>query len=171
MGNILKVVSYPDKRLATPCEIVTEFDDAFRARVDDVKATHYSLTDCAALAANQVGIMERFTVIDFEDNLTIIVNGEIYERDGEESAHEGCMSILPGKIKARVPRATTIKIRFQDVWGEKHDETYTGFMARVVQHELDHLDGKVYIDYLNPFNRERVELKITKLLRRRQRGG
>ena len=166
MGKILPVVSYPDKRLATPCARVEVFDDAFRQRVEDVKATHYSLTDCAALAANQVGIMERFTVIDFDDNLTIIVNGEIYEREGEEFAHEGCMSIIPGKIKARVPRATRIRIRFQDIYGEHHDEEYKDFMARVVQHEHDHLDGKVFIDHLNPYNRAKIEKKITKLLRK-----
>jgi peptide deformylase len=108
--------------------------------------TLYSKDDGAALAANQVGILKRIIVIDYEDEYLELVNPEIIEANGEQTDNEGCLS-YPGYF-GQVKRYDFVKVTYQDRYGKKHVIEKKGNMARCLQHEIDHLDGILFIDRL-----------------------
>lgn len=167
---ILKILSYPDPRLKLKARKVEVFDEQLQRIIDDMFETHYNTKNCAALAATQLDIAAppAVTVIDFsaEKNQPLcLVNAEIIEREGEQYEVEGCMSVYPDYIHGKVKRAARIKVRAQDRHGNPLEFTADDFMAKCIQHELDHLDGKLYIDRLSSVKRQLLESKINKAKR------
>ncbi len=167
--TILKILQYPNPRLKTVAQPVETFDDEIQKIIDDMFETHYSKENCAALAATQLDIKnpKHITVIDFstnKDEPLCLVNAKIIEREGERTEEEGCMSV-GGATYEKVTRAGKIKVRAQDRHGKPLEFEADGFMAKCIQHELDHLDGVIFLDHLSPLKRSRIDKKIEKLRR------
>ncbi|MFT3741598.1 MAG: peptide deformylase [Gammaproteobacteria bacterium] len=165
---MLKILQYPNPRLNQQARKVTVFDEALQKTIDDMFETHYAAENCAALAATQLDLQDppHVTVIDFsaEKNQPLcLVNGEIVAREGELLEPEGCMSIQ-GAYES-VKRATKIKVKAQDRHGNPLEFEAEDFMAKCIQHELDHLNGVIFIDRLSRLKRERVDKKILKVKR------
>jgi len=163
---ILPIVQFPDIRLSSPTKEVSIFDDSLQKDIDDMIETHYAQTNCAALAANQLGINRRVTVIDFSEqknDLLILVNPYITHKEGETFQPEGCMSV--DGIYEKVKRAEKITVEYQSREGEKNTLTADGFLAKCIQHEIDHLDGLVFMDRLSKLKRRLLSSKIAKLYR------
>lgn len=168
--TIRKILQYPDPRLKIKAERVITFDDEIQSIIDDMFETHYNATNCAALAATQLDFdnPKHITVIDYspEKNQPLcLVNGEIIEREGEMYEEEGCMSVSGG-IYERVKRSRKIKVRAQDRYGKSFELIAEDYMAKCIQHELDHLSGIIFIDRLSPLKRRRVDKKLEKIRRR-----
>lgn len=168
--TILKILEYPDPRLKTVARRVEVFDERIKQIIDDMFETHYATDNCAALAATQLDIIDPpfITVIDFsaEKNQPLcLVNPEIIECEGEHTEVEACMSVYPGVIQDKVTRAEKIKVKALDRDGRSIEFSADGFMAKCIQHELDHLNGKVYLDHLSKLKRQLVEKKIAKVRR------
>lgn len=159
---IYDIVLYPDQRLMMPTEKVVDFDEALKKVVDDMFETHYAQKNCAGLAAPQLGIMKQITVIDFSENKDqpfCLINPEItsFSANTTEEA-EGCMSI-PG-ISAKVKRPASIVVRAQNVEGDTFEMNADGFMARCIQHEVDHLNGVLFINRLSPLKKSMINKKL-----------
>lgn len=159
---IIKILQHPNPRLKTRGYRVTDFGESTQKIIDDMFETHYASNNCAALAATQLDIKvpPHITVIDFsekKDQPLCLVNGEILSREGETNTEEGCMSLSASKrgggVYAKVKRAAKIRVRAQDRHGKLMEFNADGFMAKCIQHELDHLDGKLFIDHLSPLKR------------------
>ncbi len=168
--TILKILQYPDKRLKRVAVPVDNFGPEIQKVIDDMFETHYATQNCAALAATQLDleIPWHITVIDYtkEKNQPLcIVNGKIIHRDGEQNELEGCMSVFPSDIHEKVKRALNIKLQYQDRFGEHKEIEASGYFAKCIQHELDHLDGHIYLDRIHPIKVERVLRKIKKIQR------
>ncbi len=168
--TIVKILQYPDKRLKRVSVPVEDFGPEIQKVIDDMFETHYATPNCAALAATQLDleIPWRITVIDYsqEKNQPLcLVNAKIVSSEGEQNEYEGCMSVFPSHIHEKVKRAQTIKVQFQDRYGKPQEIEAEGYFAKCIQHELDHLDGHVYLDHLNQIKMERVQRKIKKILR------
>jgi len=166
--TILKILQYPDPRLAKKARRVTNLDAAVQKIIDDMFETHYNTENCAALAATQLDLADppHITVIDFsatKDQPLCLINGEVIERKGEQFELEGCMSVMPNYIHERVKRAAEIVVRALDRNGQVITFSAEGYMAKCIQHELDHLDGKLYIDHLSALKRDRIRNKIKKI--------
>ncbi|OGT63602.1 MAG: peptide deformylase [Gammaproteobacteria bacterium RIFCSPHIGHO2_12_FULL_45_9] len=161
--SILRILQYPDPLLRRKGMQVTDFGADFQKTVDDMFETHYAETACAALAATQLAIPNApaVTVIDFSeqhDQPLCLVNPRIVEASGELLEEEACMSVGQAgeRISAAVKRATRIRVQAQDRHGQDLDFEAVDFMAKCIQHELDHLQGKLFIDHLSPLKRERL---------------
>lgn len=166
---IIKILQYPDPRLKTVGKRVEVFDDQIQKIIDDMFETHYAAKNCAALAATQLDFEEPpyITVIDFstERNQPLcLVNAEIIHREGTRTEPEGCMSV-PGGTYEKVTRADKIQVRAQDRHGKILEFEADEFMAKCIQHELDHLDGKLFIEHLSPLKRQRIDKRLSKLRR------
>jgi len=164
---IIRILQYPDPRLGTKAERVEVFDDALQKIINDMFETHYNTENCAALAATQLDFEKpkAITVIDFspnKDHPLCLVNPEVVWRSEELlDEDEGCMSV-PGGIYETVGRSRRIKYKAQDRFGKPFEMEVEGFMAKCVQHEIDHLNGRIFIDYLSKLKRQRVDKKISK---------
>ncbi|MFP4560036.1 MAG: peptide deformylase [Thiohalorhabdus sp.] len=159
---VLDILHYPDDRLRTPAEPVAEVDDGIRALVDDMLETMYAAQG-VGLAAPQVDRHIRLLVMDTSeerDAPLALINPEIVDAEGEQDGEEGCLS-LPG-VYEPVVRAAEVTARFRDREGQEREERFAGLAARCVQHELDHLDGKLFVDYLSKLKRSRVRKKMEK---------
>ena len=151
---ILEILTYPDPRLSREADDVTDFDDpAFQQLVDDLEETMEASPGCVGVAAPQAGRLVRLLVMDCglarkpmagHHGRLIVVNPEILKWAGMEVAREGCLS-LPD-YTGNVMRAVEVKVRFQDRRGRERIAEFTGFEARLYQHEADHLDGKLFLD-------------------------
>lgn len=164
----LRILQYPDPRLNTKAERVTEFNDVLQRMIDDMFETHYAMENCAALAATQLDMEnpKHVTVIDFsekKDQPFCLVNAEIIEREGESFKDEGCMSIQG--VYDKVRRAAKIKVQAQDRHGNPLLFEAEDFMAKCIQHELDHLNGIIFIDRLSELKHQRIDKKFAKLQR------
>lgn len=164
---VLPIRKYGDEVLRVRTEDVTEFDDALQTLIDDMVDTMYAAPG-VGLAANQVGISKRLMVIDLsvgEDpaQLHVFVNPEITDAEGEITEEEGCLSI-PDFVEI-VTRPERLMVRYLDRHGEPRELRAEGLMARAVCHEIDHLDGRLFIDYLRGLKKERIVRKIQKLAR------
>jgi len=160
--SIMQILEFPDPRLRTVAQPVQRFDDALRQRAEDMLETMYEASGIG-LAASQVDIHERMLVLDVSEERNtprVYINPEILSAEGEEEYEEGCLSV-PG-IYANVTRAETIEVRAQDADGHFFEETLTGLHAVCVQHEMDHLLGKLFVDYLSPLKRQMVRKKLEK---------
>lgn len=167
---IYRILSYPDKGLKRKAVKVETFNDEIKQVIDDMFETHYNTKNCAALAATQLDmpIAWRITVIDFsekKDQPLCLVNPEIISREGEQHNDEGCMSVFPDYVHAKVKRAQKIKVKAQDREGKPFEMEAEDFMAKCIQHEVDHLDGLVYLDRLSKLKQDAVKRKINKVIR------
>ena len=162
--KIHEIVKYPDPVLAKRGEAITVFDDKLKTLVEEMFESMY-LAQGIGLAAPQIGLSQRLTVIDvsFKKNpeeKIVLINPEIIAREGEQYEEEGCLS-LPD-IREKVKRAAKIKVRAQNTNGEWFEIEGEELLSRAFQHEIDHLDGKLYIDYLSSLKRERIKKKLAK---------
>ena len=167
--SIIPILQYPDSRLRTRGHVVSQVNDKIiQQTIDDMLETLAATEHCAALAATQLDIKvpPAITVINNpEDNKTplCLINPQIIEKSGECKDKEGCMSIYPGDIAEKVLRAEKVIVHAFDRSGQKIIIEASDFLARCLQHEIDHLNGILFIDYLSPLKRERLEKKIKKL--------
>ncbi|MGG7604009.1 peptide deformylase [Massilia sp. BKSP1R2A-1] len=161
---LLKILRYPDPRLHKVAKPVTEFGtERLRTLVADMAETMYDAPG-VGLAATQVDVHERVITIDVSetsDNLLVLVNPEItWASDEKQVYDEGCLSV-PG-IYDGVERPARIKVRAHDVEGKEFEFDADGLLAVCVQHEMDHLMGKVFVEYLSPLKRNRIKAKLQK---------
>ena len=156
------ILEFPDPRLRTRARPVTVFDAALGTLIDDLLETMYAAPGIG-LAATQVDVHQRVLVLDVSPDRSqplALVNPEIIARDGEASTEEGCLSV-PG-IYDQVKRAARIRLRSQDRTGVVSERDYEDILAVCIQHEMDHLDGKLFVDYLSDLKRERIRKKLDK---------
>ena len=158
--GILKVKVYPAEVLRERAGEVKNISGETKSLVDDMAQTMYAY-EGIGLAAPQVGVSERVIVFDVGEGLVSLINPVILEKEGEESFEEGCLS-LPG-IKTEVKRARKILVRGVDVDGKERELEVGGLLARVILHEVDHLDGVLFIDRISTIRRRLLEGKIRKL--------
>jgi peptide deformylase len=161
--SILDVLHFPDPRLRTVAKPVVVVDDAIRGIVDDMLETMYEAPG-VGLAATQVNIHKRIVVMDVsadKNQPLCLINPHIIEREGSQEGDEGCLSV-PDQFEM-VCRAEYVKVRFQDRRGEWVELEAYELLAVCVQHEIDHLDGKLFIDYLSPLKRNRIRKKLEKM--------
>ncbi len=161
----LNILEFPDPRLKTVATEVNGFDEALTELVSDMTETMYGANGIG-LAATQVNVHKRLLVLDVsedQDQPCVYVNPEILSQSGEQSHEEGCLSV-PG-IYASVKRAENVTIRAQDVTGNIFEEQLEGLHAVCIQHEMDHLVGRLFVDYLSPLKRQRIRQKLEKMAR------
>ena len=164
----LAILEYPDPRLRTKAVPVTTFDAALKRQVADMFETMYAAPGIG-LAATQVDWHYRLIVIDVSEDKkqpNIFINPQILGREGEATGEEGCLSV-PG-IYDEVRRAQRIRIRFHDEDGRLQERELDGMLAVCLQHEMDHLDGRLFVDYLSELKRQRIRKRLEK--ERRERG-
>ena len=164
-GKIHQVVKWPEPVLAKRGEEVTVFDDALKTLVDEMFESMY-LAQGIGLAAPQIALSKRITVIDvsFRKNPSdkiALINPEIIHAEGKQVEEEGCLS-LP-EIREKVVRAAKVKVKAQDVTGKWFEVEGEELLARALQHEIDHLDGVLFIDRISRLKRELVLRKIRKM--------
>jgi len=162
------ILEFPDPRLRTRAEPVTRFDVALGTLIEDMLETMYAAPGIG-LAATQVDVHKRLIVIDISkehNDPLVLINPEILEREGEANTEEGCLSV-PG-IFDEVKRAAKIRLRAQDRNGETFERDYEDILAVCIQHEMDHLEGRLFVDYLSDLKRERIRKKLDK--DRKERG-
>jgi peptide deformylase len=162
---ILDILHYPDARLHTVAKPVVAVDARIRKLVDDMAETMYAAPGIG-LAASQVNVHERVVVIDISethDELRVFINPEIVAQSGSEESEEGCLSV-PG-VFDKVTRAERVTVRALDRDGKPFELAADGLLAVCIQHELDHLKGKVFVDYLSALKRNRIKAKLLKQAR------
>ena len=162
---ILDVLRFPDERLRTVAAPVETITPELQQIVDDMFETMYA-EEGLGLAATQVDIHQRIIVIDVsedrEDQL-VLINPGILEQSGSTGIEEGCLSV-PGS-RALVPRAEWVKVRALDRHGKPFELEADDLLAICIQHEMDHLVGKLFVDYLSPLKRQRIRQKLEKMAR------
>ncbi|OZI15713.1 peptide deformylase [Bordetella genomosp. 7] len=160
---LLPILHYPDPRLHKKAKPVAVVDDRIRQLVRDMADTMYEAPG-VGLAATQVDVHERVVVIDVSedgDELRVLINPEItWKSDERQTYEEGCLSV-PG-IYDQVERAARIRYRALDIDGKPYEAEADGLLAVCVQHELDHLDGKVFVEYLSNLKQNRIKTKLKK---------
>ena len=163
---LLPILHYPDPRLHKVAQPVAAVDARIRALIADMLATMYEASGIG-LAATQVDVHERVIVIDISEERNrplVLINPEIvWASDEKELRDEGCLSV-PG-IYDGVERATAIKVRALDGDGQSREIAADGLLAVCIQHEMDHLRGKVFVEYLSPLKRNRIKTKMIKARR------
>ncbi len=162
-----EILIFPDDRLRRVAAPVDRFDTDLARRVEDMLETMYEERG-VGLAATQIDFHRRLFVADCSDDgddPRVFINPEIVERIGSVDSEEGCLSI-PG-IRETVSRAERVQVRALDVEGKPFELETDGLLSICIQHELDHLDGKLFIDYLSPLKRQRIRKKMEKAARQR----
>ncbi len=162
---LLNILHYPDPRLRTQAQDVAEVDDDIRTLVADIFETMYAAPGIG-LAATQVNVHKRVIAIDISesrDQPLCLINPEIIAADGVEQTEEGCLSV-PG-IYETVERAEHIKARALDRDGNQFEIETGGLLAVCIQHEMDHLLGKLFVDYLSDLKKQRIRKKLNKMHR------
>jgi len=158
----LKILEFPDPRLRTKATLIDVVDDQLRIFIDDMLETMYEAPGIG-LAATQVNVHKRVLVTDVsveKDEPFVLINPLILEKDGVTVTDEGCLSV-PGYYE-EVERAEHIKVRFLDRQGDDVELEAHGLLAVCIQHEMDHLDGKLFVDYLSEVKRSRIRTKLEK---------
>ena len=158
----LPILEYPDPRLKKVAAPVTAVTSDIRKLVRDLADTMYAAPG-VGLAATQVNVHKRVIVIDIsdaKDELRVFINPELLSAEGEAECEEGCLSV-PGYYD-KVTRAAQIRVRAQDERGEPFELDADGLLAVCIQHEMDHLEGKVFVEYLSPLKRARLAAKLRK---------
>ncbi len=161
--STLNILHFPDPKLRQKATPVAEVNDEIRALVDDMFETMYAAPGIG-LAAVQVNVLKRVIVIDISEDKNqpqCFINPEIVERSGEEKMEEGCLSV-PG-IYEPVSRAKDIAVRYLDRDGSAQELTVDSLLAVCIQHEMDHLEGKLFVDYLSEMKRNRIRKKMEKM--------
>jgi peptide deformylase len=165
---VLEILHHPDPRLRQKAKPVTAFGADFQRLIDDMFETMYAAPG-VGLAATQVGIALRVAVMDVSEERSqpiVMVNTEVVSADDRQIMEEGCLSVP--EIKDSVTRYNRLLLRALDREGKPFELQAEGLMAQCVQHEIDHLDGKLYIDYLSSLKRERITRKLSKEARGRR---
>lgn len=163
--SVLQVLTFPDDRLRTVAKPVEAVTPEIQKIVDDMIETMYD-EEGIGLAATQVDIHKRIVVIDISetrDEPMVLINPEILEKRGEDGIEEGCLSV-PG-ARALVPRAAEVTVKALDRDGKEFTFDADDLLAICIQHELDHLQGKLFVDYLSPLKRKRIQDKLAKIKR------
>ena len=158
----LEILEFPDPRLRTKASAVERVDDSIRQLVDDMLETMYAAPGIG-LAATQVNVHKRVLVIDVTEDRSqplVFINPEILSREGVEEMEEGCLSV-PG-IFEKVNRADRVRVRALDRNGGIFELDAQGLLAVCIQHEMDHLDGKLFVDYLSELKRTRIRKRLEK---------
>ena len=164
----LTILEYPDPRLRTKAAPVERVDEQLRRQIDDMFETMYAAPGIG-LAATQVDFHQRLVVIDVSQDKTaplVLINPQIIERDGSLQVEEGCLSV-PGVFDTPTARAETIRVRALDRNGKTFELEAAGLLSVCIQHELDHLEGKLFVDYLSELKRNRIRKKLEKEKRSR----
>lgn len=162
---LLPILRYPDPRLHTHAQAVESVTDDIRQLVADMAETMYEAPGIG-LAATQVNVHRRVVVIDVSEDqsaLMALINPEILERSGEQVCEEGCLSV-PG-VYEKVTRAERVRVRALNAKGEPFELDAEGLLAVCIQHEIDHLDGKVFVEYLSALKLSRIKGKLAKKAR------
>ena len=160
--SLRTILEFPDPRLRARALPVTRFDADLSRLIDDMFETMYAAPGIG-LAAPQIDVQLRLLVIDISqerDQPLVLINPEILTREGVEVTEEGCLSV-PG-VYDQVQRAAKVRVRAQDRKGKVFERDYEGTLAVCVQHEMDHIDGKLFVDYLSDLKRERIRKKLEK---------
>ncbi|MCG6941796.1 MAG: peptide deformylase [Thiohalocapsa sp.] len=158
----LEILTFPDERLRRRAELVERVDDGVRQLVDDMLETMYAAPGIG-LAAVQVNVPRRVVVIDTSEDKNeplCLINPEVVERSGEEQMEEGCLSV-PGYYET-VTRAELVKVRALDRDGEPFELETGGLLAVCLQHEIDHLEGRLFVDHISSLKRQRIRKKLEK---------
>jgi peptide deformylase len=159
---ILSILEFPDPRLRKKASPVVQVDDELRRLIDDMFETMYAAPGIG-LAATQVDVHQRLLVADVsteKNEPQVLINPEILEKDGVAITEEGCLSV-PGYYE-EVERADHIKVRFLDREGQPAERDFEGLLAVCVQHEIDHLNGRLFVDYLSEAKRQRIRKRLIK---------
>ncbi|MCP1288606.1 MULTISPECIES: peptide deformylase [Chromobacterium] len=159
---LLNILHYPDERLHTVAKPVEVFDEALQIQIDNMFETMYEAKGIG-LAATQVDFHHRLVVMDISEERNerrVFINPEILSKDGETEYEEGCLSV-PG-IYDKVTRAERVKVRALDRNGKPFELEADGLLAICIQHEIDHLDGKVFVEYLSQMKQTRIKTKLKK---------
>ena len=163
---LLNILRYPDARLHKTAAPVTVFDESLKRLVADMAETMYAAPG-VGLAATQVDVAKQVIVVDVSerrDTLVVLVNPEIVDATGESDIEEGCLSV-PG-IYELVPRAERVKVRAYDQNGTPFTLEAQGLLAVCIQHEMDHLQGKVFVEYLSQLKQQRIRARLAKQVRK-----
>lgn len=164
--TIRSIISLPDPCLRQSCASIDAIDTHLQLLIDDMFETMYAAPG-VGLAAPQIGISQRLAVIDVSKDKSqqlVLINPVILKTEGEEIFDEGCLSV-PGGIYDKVKRATWVKMQALNRDGESYEIEAEGLLAQCIQHELDHLDGKLYIDKISSLKRFRISQKVKKYKR------
>ncbi|ARD20375.1 peptide deformylase [Shewanella japonica] len=159
---LLKVLRFPDERLRTVAKPVTDFGDALQTQIDNMLETMYEEKGIG-LAATQVDFHQQLIVMDLQDDVerpTIFINPEVVAKSGDFTNEEGCLSV-PG-VYAKVDRAEFVTLKALDRHGEEFTVEADDLFAICLQHEMDHLQGKLFVDYLSKMKRDRIKKKLEK---------
>lgn len=163
--SVLQVLTFPDDRLRTVAKPVKEVTPEIQKLIDDMIETMYE-EEGIGLAATQIDVHQRIVVIDVSDSRDqpmVLINPEITDKRGDDGIEEGCLSV-PG-ARALVPRASEVSVKALNRDGEEFTFEADDILAICVQHELDHLEGKLFVDYLSPLKRKRIKDKLEKIKR------
>ena len=163
---ILEILQYPDPRLGTPAQRVEKIDAATRKLVDDMAETMYAAPGIG-LAATQVNVHQQILVIDVSDDksdLRVFINPEVTRREGVATNQEGCLS-FPG-VYDNVERAESVTVTALDRNGSRFTLNASGLLATCIQHEMDHLHGRVFIEHLSELKQNRIRAKLKKRQRK-----
>ncbi len=164
---LLSILHYPDSRLHLIAKPITVFDDKLKQLVNDMAETMYH-SDGIGLAATQVNVQKQLFIIDLSRsdqprNLLVFINPEILTKYGEVMGEEGCLSV-PG-IYESVVRAEKIQLKYQDLDGISHQIDCDGLMSVCIQHEIDHLNGRVFVEYLSGLKQNFIKKKMKKIFK------
>jgi peptide deformylase len=165
---LLEILKYPDPKLRTVAKPVEVVDDTMRELIDDMFETMYAAPGIG-LAATQVDVHQRLLVLDVTEDKTapmVFINPEIVESEGTMMADEGCLSVPD--IYEPVERAEKIRVKALNRDGEEFELDAEGLLAVCIQHEMDHLEGKLFVDYLSMLKRSRLKKKMAKERKRNQ---
>ena len=159
---ILEILEFPDQRLRTKAAPVDAIDDSISTIIDDMLETMYNAQG-VGLAATQVDIHKQIIVMDTSEDRSdpiVLINPSVVSVEGVGEREEGCLS-FPG-VYAKINRASTITINFTNREGQADSLSADGLLAICIQHEMDHLQGKLFVDYLSPLKRQRIRAKLEK---------
>ena len=162
---LLPILHYPDPRLHQSATPVTEFTAQLKQLAEDMTETMYAAPG-VGLAAPQVNVHKRLVVIDVSEDknaLMVLVNPQILAQEGTQEYEEGCLSV-PG-VYSKISRAARVRVQAQNLDGEPFEIEADGLLAVCLQHEIDHLDGKVFVDYLSQLKQNRIRTKLLKQAR------
>ena len=164
---ILPILHFPDKRLHLKAKIITKFDNALHKLIDDMAETMHKHNGIG-LAATQVNVQKRIFIVNLDaeanpHDLKVFINPEIVSRSGNISGEEGCLSV-PG-IYESVVRAESICVKFQDSLGIVKQMNFDGLMSVCIQHEIDHLNGIVFVEYLSNLKQTFIKKKMNKIFK------
>ena len=166
--TILNILNYPDKRLYKKAKPVELVKDQHLKLIENMAETMYEYNGIG-LAATQIDFHERIILIDIsqeKNNLIVLINPKIIEKNGSQEHQEGCLS-LP-KIFEKIERYESVKVKALDQKGKKIELKAKGLLSVCIQHEIDHLDGKLFIDYLSLLKKNRIKSKLLKAQKRKQ---